>query len=151
MSKPRPAELLLGRLAVDRGLVTRSQVEDALALQDRRTPRPPLGVLLVDLGLVRPADMESLLAAQAAAFARLDLRGGETGRAWLFGYLAVERGYAALPQVNEALREQGRRAEAGAAPPPLGRILVEQGVMTPAQVAEVLRLQGDEGSAAVPA
>ncbi|MBI5367245.1 MAG: hypothetical protein HZA54_09420 [Planctomycetes bacterium] len=137
----RPAEMLLGRLAVERGWVSRAQVEAALRAQEGRRPVPPLGVLLVEQGALRQDQVNTLLETQVRAFARLDLRRGEDARGWLFGYLAVERGFARREQVNAALREQGRASEAGRPIPPLGRLLEEQGALNERQVAELLRLQ----------
>jgi len=79
---PRPVDLLLGRLAVERGLLTRAQVDEALCAQAAQTPAPPLGVghpresvlaplavILVEQGWLSHAQVEELLAAPAQALA----------------------------------------------------------------------------------
>lgn len=44
----RPVDALLGRLAVERGLLTRAQLDAALRVQEAERPVPPIGVVLVE-------------------------------------------------------------------------------------------------------
>ncbi|MBI5365588.1 MAG: hypothetical protein HZA54_01015, partial [Planctomycetes bacterium] len=138
----QPLETLLGRLAVERRLLTPDQVDAALRDQERELPPPPLGVLLVERGLLTPAQVEELLDAQAALLARYDAEGRETARAWRFGRFAVARRAVSVEEVNRALREQGRRRDAGEPAAPLGRILVDHGALTEAALEELVRATG---------
>ncbi len=60
--------LLLGSIAVRRGLVTDEQLIDALEAQSGQDPKPLLGTVLVGLGLVAPDALARLLREQESAW-----------------------------------------------------------------------------------
>lgn len=62
-----------------------------------------------------------------------------------FGHLALKYGYLSIEQLQEALKEQKRRASTGKKQK-LGEILVELGYLTRAQVVEIFRRQASSGA-----
>ena len=122
----------LGQLLVDGGLVTASELEQALAEQQRTGRR--LGEILVARGAVSGPELTRVLAEQSGieltiaydAERRSPQPAQADARAWRpLGSLLVERGALSDEQLAEALREQranGRR---------LGEILVARGFVTP--------------------
>ncbi len=145
---PRPIDCLLGRLAVEVGLLTRAQVDAALRIQQSFTPPPPLGVVFLEAGLLNHEQLARLLAHQresdhrtATAVPAADWVGS-----YRFGVLAVRMGFVAPGVVNEALREQARREDAGMPWTRLGEILEQAGRLTRAQVGAVLAAQSPGGA-----
>ena len=130
-----PGEVLFGRLAIRHGMVTRDQVREVLAIQDR-DPSRKMGELLFERFYLSTASLERLLDLQVQAF------GGAENTGELLGRLVVERRLATEYQVRDALRMQGRMVEAGLSPVPrLGEILVKRAVLTRDALAAALELQ----------
>src|SRR6185295_13926043 len=119
-------DLLLGKIALREGLITREQLFDCLQAQERN-PSKSIGSIMVSRGYLRNEDVDRLVEIQKKAFeAGADgAAGGRTGA--LLGKLLVDRGLATEYQVNECLRLQGRMAELGINPvPQLGEILIRR-------------------------
>src|SRR5258705_13405417 len=115
-------DLLLGRIAVREGLLTREQLYDCLTAQERN-PARKLGRIMVARGYLKQADLDTLLDLQRRLVAEAP---GPKGS--LLGQILIERGLATDFQVNEALRLQGRLIDLGIVPlPRLGEILVKRG------------------------
>jgi len=130
-----PGEVLFGRLAVRQGMVTRDQVREVLAVQDR-DPSRRIGELLFERFYLSASGLDRLLDLQVQAF------GGADNSGELLGRLVAERRLATEFQVRDALRLQGRMVEAGLSPVPrLGEILVKRGVLTRDALAAALELQ----------
>lgn len=55
------AQQLLGHLLISDRLITESQLEDALEIQQMTRPYKPLGQILVELGAIAPAKLKSIL------------------------------------------------------------------------------------------
>jgi hypothetical protein len=119
----------LGELLVVRGFVVRSELEAALAEQ-QRTGRK-LGEILVAQGALTGSQLTRILVEQAGlrledpAPAAAPLEAPAEGEPWRpLGRVLVDRGAIAEAELEEALqvqRESGRR---------LGEILVERGLVT---------------------
>ncbi len=132
----QPGELLLGSLAIRHRIVTREDLVQALAIQERN-PAMKLGEILFDRRNLARIDLDRLLELQAQAFGS----SGETPSG-LLGRILVEKGFASGFQVSEALRVQGRLVEAGLKPvPPLGAILLKRNHLSPGALATALQLQ----------
>ncbi len=133
--------LLIGKIALGEGLVTRGQLYDCLIAQERN-PSRPLGAIMVSRGYLKNDELDYVLDLQRRAFeAPPDGPAAPTGNA-LFGRILVDRGLATEYQVNECLRLQGRLAELGIKPLPLlGEILVSRGYLTREAVESALQLQ----------
>src|ERR687892_556156 len=101
-------DLLLGKIALREGLITREQLFDCLQAQERN-PSKSIGSIMVARGYLRNEDVERLVEIQKRAF-----QGGTDGvipknpRSILLGRILVDRGLATEYQVNECLRLQGR-------------------------------------------
>ncbi len=140
MSSPKQ-DLLLGKIALRAGLITREQLYDCLIVQDRN-PSRTLGSILISRGHLKKQDVDRLLEMQKKAFEEIS-EGTPSRRHALFGRLLVEKGLASEYQVNECLRLQGRLNELGIKPvPPLGEILVQRAYLDREAVETALDLQG---------
>jgi DNA-binding response OmpR family regulator/DNA-directed RNA polymerase subunit RPC12/RpoP len=130
-----PGELLLGSLACRHGMVSREQIREVLAIQDR-DPSRRIGDLLFERFYLSGSALERLLELQKQAF------GGPENSGEMLGRLIVERRLATEFQVRDALRLQGRMVEASLLPVPrLGEILLKRGVLTREALAAALELQ----------
>jgi len=134
-------DLLIGKIALREGLLTREQLYDCILAQERN-PAKSLGSLMVSRGYLRQNDLERLLELQKRAFEGT-LEGPVPSRtSALLGQLLIDRGLATEYQVNEGLRLQARLAEAGIQPvPQLGEILIRRGYLDKSAIETALQLQ----------
>ncbi|HVE40436.1 MAG TPA: serine/threonine-protein kinase [Planctomycetota bacterium] len=135
-------DLLLGKIALREGLITREQLFDCLQAQERN-PSKSIGSIMVARGYLRNEDVERLVEIQKKAF-----ESGPEGtptqnrRSVLLGKILVDRGLATEYQVNECLRLQGRMSELGINPvPQLGEILLRRNYVDKAALETALQLQ----------
>jgi predicted RNA-binding Zn-ribbon protein involved in translation (DUF1610 family) len=140
-------DAILGRIAVEKGLVTEDQLRECV--RDQMTAPPgtekPLGVVLMARGLIGQKQLEELLGEQTRRLRSLDAYQKQQRVEYLFGQLLVKLNRATQNQVNKCLEAQQRLAEKGVSPVPrLGEILVEHGYITRDTVAEILRMQNKE-------
>src|SRR5688572_60290 len=97
-------DLLLGKIALREGLITREQLFDCLQAQERN-PSKSIGSIMVARGYLRNEDVERLVEIQKKAFQG----GGPDGstahprRSVLLGKILVDKGLATEYQVNECL------------------------------------------------
>jgi serine/threonine protein kinase len=138
-------DLLLGKIALREGMITREQLFDCLQAQDRN-PSKSIGSIMVSRGYLRNEDVDRLVALQAKAFDGVTDAASLTRRkSHVLGRLLVERGLATEYQVNECLRLQGRMTELGIQPVPmLGEVLVRRGYVLPEALETALQLQNLE-------
>jgi serine/threonine protein kinase/predicted RNA-binding Zn-ribbon protein involved in translation (DUF1610 family) len=129
-------DLLLGRIAVREGLLTREQLYDCLTAQERN-PARKIGQLMVARGYLKQADVDRLLEIQTRALGEVP-----AARGAMLGRILIDRGLATEFQVNECLRMQGRLIDLGIAPlPRLGEILVKRGYIKRDAVETALQFQ----------
>jgi serine/threonine protein kinase len=134
-------DLLLGKIAVREGVITREQLFDCLQAQERN-PSRSLGSIMISRGYLRNEDVDRLVAIQRRAFEATPEGAVANRHTALFGKILVDRGLATEYQVNECLRLQGRMAELGIKPvPPLGEILLRRKYVDPETVETALQLQ----------
>jgi TolA-binding protein/predicted Ser/Thr protein kinase len=138
------AAAFIGRLAVERGLVTAEQLkacEQELARLGPAAPGGPprhLGTLLVARGHLKDQDLVRLLETQRARVKASSHALRQADRR--LGALLIKAGHATREQVAEALREQHHARESGAPDVPrIGEILVKKGFCAQEQVAAALK------------
>lgn len=122
---------LLGLILQAEGLITRAQLDAALAEQVKRREegRPlPLGLVLESMKLLGPDQVMWALGLQE----HLAVAAEERKR---LGFYLLEAGLVRPSQVALALKRQSEQ------PGPLGEILVDMGVLRQAQLSVVLGLQ----------
>jgi serine/threonine protein kinase len=135
-------DLLLGKIALREGLITREQLFDCLQAQERN-PSKSIGSIMVARGYLRNEDVERLVEIQKKAF-ESGPEGAPTQnrRSVLLGRILVDRGLATEYQVNECLRLQGRMSELGINPvPQLGEILLRRNYVDKPALETALQLQ----------
>jgi serine/threonine protein kinase/predicted RNA-binding Zn-ribbon protein involved in translation (DUF1610 family) len=142
MSSAR-GDLLLGKIALREGLITREQLFDCLQAQERN-PSKSIGSIMVSRGYLRNEDVDRLVEIQKKAFegGGVDAAGVATRSGALLGKLLVDKGLATEYQVNECLRLQGRMAELGINPvPQLGEVLIRRNYVDRGALETALQLQ----------
>lgn len=133
-------DALLGRMAVEKGLITQAQLEDSLREQER-SPHT-LGEILLRRGSVKEVQLQDLLAEQERRVAALDEFQDMQKVEYLFGQILVRQSYATQLQVNKCLEIQQKLAEKGSRPlPRLGELLLDHGFIDRKTIALVLEQQ----------
>jgi tetratricopeptide (TPR) repeat protein len=142
---PYSTDGLVGKLAVQKGLISAGQLRDCLeeqAAQRQAGRTRPLGVIMVGRGLMKDEDLLGLLEEQKRALDERSDFAQVRREDFLFGQILLKQGAATSDQINEALRLQAEAAERGELPVPrLGQILIGMGVAREGDVQRTLRLQ----------
>jgi predicted RNA-binding Zn-ribbon protein involved in translation (DUF1610 family) len=146
-------DLLLGQLAVEKGLVTKAQLAEVVKEQQGGSVDPnatvnpsktvrPLGTLLLSKGLIKEQDLVALLEEQNRRLEAVKNVQKLQKVDYLFGQLLVKNNLATMLQINKCLEIQIKMAEKGATPiPRLGELLVDHGFVDKKTVADVLKMQ----------
>lgn len=136
----RAQDLLLGQLAVERGLIDAGRLAEACRTVDADPEAPPLDVVLVERGWVTCAAIEALHHVGRDRLAQWSHRSGARAWTWRFAARAEAQGLVTAAQLQRALREQARLGGEAGAWPPLGEVLIAHGVLDRAQADRALRL-----------
>jgi len=140
MSMPSKSDALLGRIAVEKGLLTGAQLEEGLREQER-SPRS-LEDILVARGWVKSDDLPALRQEHERRSHALETFRQMQKVEYLFGQLLVKNNLATQLQINKCLEIQQKLADKGVHPlPRLGELLVEHGFVDARTVSDVLRMQ----------
>jgi predicted RNA-binding Zn-ribbon protein involved in translation (DUF1610 family) len=150
-------DLLLGQLAIEKGLITQSQLSEIMREQQDGTKVDPnatvntsgnnkggrpLGTLLLAKGMIREQDLVALLEEQSRRLESVKNVQKMQKVEYLFGQLLVKYNLATMLQINKCLEIQLKMAEKGVTPiPRLGELLVEHGFVDKKTVADVLKMQ----------
>jgi hypothetical protein len=62
----RKDQARFGRVAIEFEFITQKQLDEALAIQGRSSPKPFLGAVLIELGYLTQRQLSRVLAAQAS-------------------------------------------------------------------------------------
>lgn len=122
---------LFGQIAVGLGLITRAQLEEALATQAADAVKRPLGLILVLQGTLDDEQMNQVLAHQLKKKRKED---------HLLAKRIVAEGVLAGDQVEPLLAEQARRRQEGDLVR-LGDLCVEEGLVSRERIDELLGIQ----------
>ncbi len=138
------ADVRLGKLAVQKGLLTEEQLKQALEEQrlgvqrGRKKPRR-LGVILAEKRFLNDDQVLGLLEEQEAKFAVQAQRRAEDR---LLGQILVDAGFVEPEKVEACLRIQDDAVRYGAEEVPLlGELLIEKGHVTAEAIEDALELQ----------
>jgi hypothetical protein len=135
----RRTDRLFGQIAVELGILSPENLEEALERQMSLSPAPPLGLVLMDLRLVTREDLERILDAQRKIVEKQRERGKDQRDDTLFGKVAVRLGFLTQDQLNECLDLQKR--EGPEANLRLGELMTRRGMVGPEQVRRVMEVQ----------
>ena len=118
----------LGRLAVERGLLSPDQLDACLSDQ-KSAPASSLGAIMVRRGLLKPQDLDALLEEQKRRLASaLELTDPKLEDA-LLGRLLIRQGLLKEAQLYDCLRAAAETGEAGGKPPRLAELLQRKGYL----------------------
>ncbi len=135
-------DILIGRIALERGLITSTQLVDVLREQAEAPPGEilPLGGLLLSHGFIKPRDLDDLLDEQkqrlSEAFEITDVKLEDQ----LLGRLLVKHGLVTEKQLYECLRLQAEQVEQGRGGARLADLLVRQGHLKTDAIADALKI-----------
>lgn len=133
-------DALLGRMAVEKGLISQAQLDACLQAQERSPDT--LGELLVKQGSLSGAALQALLAEQEQRVRALDDVQEMQKVEYLFGQILVRNSLATQLQINKCLEIQQKLAEKGSTPlPRLGELLLEHGFIDRRTISDVLKQQ----------
>lgn len=136
---------LVGKLALQKGLVSQAQLKECLAEQaafQKAGQKRPLGVIMVGRGLMKDEDLLGLLEEQRKVLAERSNYTQIAKEDFLFGQILLKQGVASSDEINQALRRQAEAAERGeTAVPRLGQILIQMGVTEEKEIQRTLKLQ----------
>jgi len=136
---------LVGKLALQKGMISADQLKDCLAEQavlQKSGQKRPLGVIMVSRGLMKDEDLLDLLEEQKRVLAERSNYAQIRKDDFLFGQILLKQGVATSGEINDALRTQAEAAERGeTAVPRLGQILIEMGVTEEKEIQRTLKLQ----------
>lgn len=130
--------LVIGELAVRDRLISRDQLEDVVAVQQKGGFTQPLGSLMLERKLLTRPQLDGLLQRQKQALQDYEKTLSVSG---LFGRIAIELGMIGEKQLAEAIRRQlafdfeGKHTK-------IGQILLSMKALSPSQFWEVIRSQG---------
>ncbi|MCI0342620.1 MAG: hypothetical protein L0216_16010 [Planctomycetales bacterium] len=134
-----PRDLLFGQIALERGFITKQQLDESIRAQEARDARQ-IGLILLEKGHISEEELEAILAVQRERLARTAESSAAKLSDHLYGRLVVSRKLATQRQVNECLRHQALIEEMGILMR-LGEILARKGYLTQAQADEVFQYQ----------
>ena len=139
------SDILLGRIALERGWVTQEQLSSCLKEQASVSTREaaPLGEILLKQAHLTPSQVEDLLEEQKRRLSDVvDLEDAEMEDA-LLGQLLIKQGLVTERQIYECLRLQAERSGSQKESFSLGEILVEKKAKKEAAAAEPARWNGE--------
>ena len=127
---PYDTDGLVGKLALQKGLIGSAQLKECLAEQaalHAQGHKRPLGVIMVAKGLMKDEDLLDLLEEQRRYLSERANYTQVRKEDFLFGQILLKQGIASSDDINRALRAQAEAAERGDLPVPrLGQILLER-------------------------
>jgi len=142
---PYATDGLVGKLALQKGMISAGQLKDCLAEQaalHKSGQKRPLGVIMVGRGLMKDEDLLVLLEEQKRVLAERSNFAQIRKDDFLFGQILLKQGIATSAEINDALRLQAEAAERGEmSVPRLGQILIEMGVTQEQEIQRTLKLQ----------
>ncbi len=134
-------DLLIGQIALEKGLITQAQLQEAVQEQSRSPQPRPIGSILLGKKFLDDRQLASVIDEQQRRMSQPADYTEARKEDVLFGKLLIKNGRATEAQVNDALRRQQKLTEQGIVRR-LGEILVESGVLSPEAIQETLRSQG---------
>lgn len=129
---PETNDVFIGKIALNRRMITQDQLDDCVCFQERSSSPKPLGAIMVLKGYITGEQLKELLKEQEKILSHRT-------RSHLFGKIVLKLRLATLDQVNECLRIQAKMEND--LPMRLGEIMLRKGYLTKEEVERVLREQ----------
>ena len=133
-------DLLLGQIALEKGFISRKQLDECLKLQADSAKWKQLGMILLDRKYISEDDLEIVLEIQRRNLETVVDNTELKLKDVLLGRMVVARRLATQGQVNACLREQEHIERMGMFLR-LGEILVRKGFVSDEGMAELLEEQ----------
>ena len=137
-------EAIFGRIALLNGMITQVQLDDALSVQSKSSPRRPLGEILVERKALSAQQRDLLLQIQSSDEGERERDYQDRKREFIFAKLAVKKGYLTEANVLECIKLQ-RECEREGLKMNLDELLKKKGYLTRTQAEEIFKQQSREG------
>lgn len=147
---PSKKDIILGRIAVERGLVDEANLRDCYRAQQVFPSDPdqtigtgmlrPLMAVLLERGLVGESQVAALIDEQNRRVATMERYEKMAKTEMTLGQLLVKHNRATQLQVNKCVEIQHKLAGEGKTIPRLGELLIEHGFVDARTVQEFLRM-----------
>ncbi|MBI2921163.1 MAG: protein kinase [Planctomycetes bacterium] len=140
--KPTSEDILLGRIALSSGLITRERLDECIHILEQTAGPATLGDIFVERGYITENQLNNLRGLAGRddpARTTPPAPAGMTESAF-FGKLAIQEGLVSAEQVFECLESQVD-LEKGGKSRQLGEIMVEKGYLKLGDVSRLLKLQ----------
>jgi len=144
-------DIILGRIAIERGLVDEAKLKDCFRAQQVFPSDPnqtlgtsqmrPLMAVLLEKGYVNEGQVAQLLDEQNRRLSIMERYDQMVKQEMTLGQLLVKHNKATQLQINKCVELQHKYAEQGKGIPRLGELLVQHGFVDARTVQEFLRLQ----------
>jgi hypothetical protein len=136
-------DLLLGQIALDKGFISQTQLDECLRLQEAGPQWKQLGMILLDRECITEDDLDIVLEIQRKSLEKNVDNTELKLKDVLFGRIVVSNRLATQGQVNECLREQERIERMGMFLR-LGEIMVRKGYLNDDNMTEILSYQNEK-------
>src|SRR5712691_8127780 len=113
---PYATDGLVGKLALQKGIISTLQLKECLAEQaalQKAGQKRPLGVIMVGRGFMKDEELLDLLEEQRKVLAERSNYTQVRKEDFLFGQILLKQGVATSDEINQALRLQAEAAERG--------------------------------------
>lgn len=137
---PSRSDLLVGQIAIDKGFISREQLDECLRLQGQSPTWKQVGMILLDKKFLNEEELEIALEIQRKNLERSVDNTDLKLKDLLFGRLVVARRLATQGQVNECLREQEQIERMGIFLR-LGEMMVKKGYISDANMKKIVDYQ----------
>jgi hypothetical protein len=137
---PSRSDLLVGQIAIDKGFISREQLDECLRLQEQNPTWKQVGMILLDKKFLTEEELEIALEIQRKNLERSVDNTDLKLKDLLFGRLVVARRLATQSQVNECLREQEQIERMGIFLR-LGEMMVKKGYISEANMKKIVDYQ----------
>lgn len=151
-------DVILGQIAIERGLITEAQLEESLLERDLPaddadpletvTPhrvKRPLGIILLSKAFVKESDLITLIEEQNRRMRMLDEYRKRVKVDLLLGELLIKHNKTTQLQVYKCIEIQENMVTKGISPiPRLGELLLEHGYTDRETIQDMLKIQNKE-------
>jgi hypothetical protein len=137
---PSRSDLLVGQIAIEKGFISREQLDECLRLQEQNPSWKQVGMILLDKKYITEEELDIALQIQKKNLERYVDNTDLKLKDLLFGRIVVARRLATQGQVNECLREQEQIERMGIFLR-LGEIMVRKGYLAADSQKKILDYQ----------
>ncbi len=139
----RDEEILFGKVAVKKGFISKEELKEALAYQEKLDEDLAIGEVMRREDFLTEDQLETVLEIQKKNLEKKDDLTDKKKKDILFGKLVLKKGYMDWDELNPMIKKLNE-LRSGGRYMRLGQLLIEEGYLTSEQVHEVLEEQNKQ-------